>query len=289
MNSQSLKAMLKKIPMVLLVYFFGGAFCRGYQLSRELLLDGGLVEGAYMHRVLLILAITFCGGFAFLSTGLQKITTHKEGFSTGSLPALIQIIAGVLLIAGNALELLFPGDPFPTYTAVSDAMIRYLPWLGIVGGALVIVFALQCGSGKTPSPALYMLTSLYLVVRLIVCFQEWNMDPSAHDYAYKLLAAICAMLGCFHVGGFAFGKGKRRLTVFWCLCAAFFAAVSMPDYFITSTHITFSELSQSSVEFSGLLVNIALMALTLTHGLQLLFAPDPVESTPTEEPFPEEL
>ena len=286
MKSESLKAMLKKIPFVLFMYMAGGAFCRWYQLQNELLFDGSLVEGASMHKVLLLLTTTFFVGFAFVSYSLKPLSHHKDGFSMGTPAFLIQICTGILLTVGSAMALYDPQETIVSITVVSTALTEYLPYLGLLSGLLVIVFAVITYAGRTPSPLLYMLTSIYLVVRLIVYFQNWNMDPSSHDYAYKLLAAITSMLACFHISGFSFGKGKRRISVFWCLCAAFFSAVSLPDYWENTPN---------------LLVNAALLLLTLTHGLQLLFAPDPEEAAeevteeaelptevPAEEPSPEE-
>ncbi len=279
MKPETTKAYLKKIPLLLLMYMVGGAFIRWYQIQNELLPDGSLVDGAFAHRVLLILPITFALGFGIVLYGLKNITTHGEGFSKHVLPLLTQILAGTLLIAGNVMQLLSDSVPVYAYTEVSVAMTEYLPYLGILAGICMVIFAVLTYVDKTPSPILYMLASVYLVVRLIVCFQEWNMDPSVHDYAYKLLAAITTMLGCFQIGGFSFGKGKRRITVFWCLCAAYFCAVSTADFF----HGSFFQADPTG-DFlnasSALLINISLLILTLTQGLVLLYAPDPVEDTP---------
>lgn len=269
MKPESLKALLKKIPFILLMYMAAGAFFRWYQLQNELNLhgDGSLEPGAYMHKVLLLLTITFFVGFAFVVFGLKRIPSHKDSFSKGYLPLLPQICAGILLIAGNVLQLLRAPEDIYAYTAISAAMIRYLPYMGILAGLCIIAFAILTYLEKTPTPVLYMLASIYLVIRLIVCFQDWNMDPSVHDYGYKLMVAITSMLGCYQIAGFSFGKGKRRITVFWCLCAAFFCSVSLSDFFGKTP---------------DLLINIALLVLTLTQGLQLLYAPDPVEEVPAE-------
>jgi hypothetical protein len=76
------------------------------------------------------------------------------------------------------------------------------------------------------------------------------------------------------IGGFGFGKGKRRITILWCLCAAYFSAVSIPDY-----------LMQDPLEA---LTVFALFLLTGTFAMLLLYAPDPPEepaahALPTEE------
>ena len=294
MRTDSIKAILKKTPMLLLFYLASGFFLRWYQLRNELLYDGSLVEGAIMHRVLFLLPVTLILGFGFLVYGLKNISSHKDGFSQGDLPFASELIAGLLLMAGNLLRLFYPADLSVAYAPVSQTLIRYLPYLGILSGIMIVCFAMSTRTGKTPSPLLYMIVSVYLVVRLIVSFQNWNMDPSIHDYGFKLLAAITAMLSCFQIAGFSFGKGKRRITIIWSLCAAFFAAVSIPDYIVSpelvssyndSMYVLVSAFEPN--KFADLLINVSLMLLALTHGLQLIFAPDPVEETTAEEDTPE--
>ncbi len=289
MKPELMKSLQKKIPILLAVYMILGPLCRWYQLRRELYMDGGLAEGAFMHTVLLILTITFVVGIAFVLYGPKSDSSHADTFSKGLLPTVAQIVAGALLALGSFFRLGNSVESAGTYTAVSVALTKYLPYLGILAGGLVIAFPLFTGKGKTPSAVLYMLVSLYLVVQLIVHFQNWNMDPSIHDYIYKLLTAICAMLACFQIGGFSFDKGKRRLTAFWCLCTVFFAAISTPDYLVRIGAFTFFyDGSPYFINTPELLINTALLLLTLTHGLQLLFAPTPAESVQEEAPSTEE-
>ncbi|MBR6825783.1 MAG: hypothetical protein IKM59_04465 [Oscillospiraceae bacterium] len=280
MRKESFKALAKTIPMLLLMYMLAGGFFRWYQLKNELLYDGSLIEGAFIHRVLPLLSLTLAVGFGFILWGLDKLTTHRECFSRKAPAIGGQILAGCLLIGGNLAELILGQEPVSLYTKVSLALTQSVPYLGLVAGVCVILFALRSMKGAIPSPGLYMLVSVYLVVRLIVCFQAWNMDPSIHDYAYKLLAAIASMLGVFQIAGFGFGKGKRRMTAFLCLCGAFFCAVSVPD--------CFGKLPE-------LLTNLALLILVLTHGMQLLFPPkaeavgEPTAENPTREEASPEL
>ncbi len=262
MRTETKKAFLQKIPFVLLIYVFGSIFCRYYQLEHELLYDGSLVEGAFMHRTLLILTVTFLLGFGFTTYCLKKLRTHSACFSSHPLPMILQAAAAAALICGNVMQLLSGREPASVYTMVSVALVGVLPYLGIASGICILAFALLVKDGKKPSPLLYMLTSVYLVVRLIVCFQEWNTDPSIHDYAYELLAAICSMLGCFQISGFGFDKGKRRIATFWCLCAVFFCSISIADLLGNT---------------SELFINAGLLLLMLTHGLQLLYANEEIE------------
>lgn len=265
MKPTLIKSILKKFPYILLFYMAAGIFCRWYQLKYELNLqgDGSLVEGAFMHTVLLLMTITFMVGLAVLIFKLENISDRKDCFFKDPRTLSLQIGSGGLLVFGCVLQLFVGTEPISEYSAVAAAMTQYLPYLGILAGICIALFAVLISRDASTTPILYMLASLYLVVRLIVFFQEWNMDPSAHDYAYQLLAAITTMLGCFQIAGFCFGKGKRRITIFWCLCATFFCAVSIPD-------------SQNNL--ADLLINIAMLILTATQGFQLLYAPQPTKN-----------
>ena len=117
---------------------------------------------------------------------------------------------------------------------------------------------------KAPSPLLYMIISLYLVLRLLICFQEWNTDPSVHHYGYQLLAIICSMLGCFQLAGFGFDKGRRRISLFYTIGAVLFCAITVAD--------TLDNVSDA-------LINGAFLLSMGTSAVRLLFAEEPTEET----------
>lgn len=268
MKSKFVKHLLKYIPLILLLFMAVGAFCRRYQLKNELFFDGSLAEGAFMHKVLLILTLTLITGFGLLISGLENLPSHKDCFTRLPLPLMIQATAGILIAVGNAVQLSAVPDLDSAYTAVPVVLTKYLPYLGILAGLCILIPPVLMVTGRRPSPIPYMLVSVYLVLRLIVSFQEWNMDPSVHDYAYKLLAAITTMLGCFQISGFAFDKGKRRITIFWCLCAAFFWAVSIPDFWGTNSPES--------------LINLSFILLMMIQGMQLLYPSHPGAEAPGE-------
>lgn len=213
-----------------------GAVLRGRQLLYELQPDGSLAAGSAMHIVLAILSGVWLAGAIALLLPLAKKTQWKDCFRTSFVPNLLQLVAAGLLILGNILlwiEGRQPTTAFATQSpAVSKALSAMLAPLGIVSALCIGSFAFSCLRGKRPSPLLYMIASVYLVVRLIVCFQEWNIDPSVHDYAFQLLAAICCMLATFQLAGFSFDRGKRRITLFWSLSAVVFCSITVSDTLI---------------------------------------------------------
>ena len=101
MKNATFQAMKKKIPLLLLMYFLGGAFFRWYQLKNEILFDGSLAEGAFMYRALPLLALTFFVGFSFVIYGLKNIPEHRNCFSCKPIFTMLQFVAAGLLIFGN--------------------------------------------------------------------------------------------------------------------------------------------------------------------------------------------
>ncbi|MGN1306721.1 MAG: hypothetical protein ACI4V3_03545 [Faecousia sp.] len=210
-----------------------GAILRGRQLLYELQPDGSLAAGSSMHIVLPILSGVWLAGAIALLLPLAKKTQWSECFHASVVPNLLQLFAAGMLIVGNVLlwiEGRQPTTAFATQSpAVSEALSAMLAPLGILSAVCIGAFAVFCLRGKRPSPLLYMIASIYLVVRLIVCFQEWNVDPSVHDYAFRLLAAICCMLATFQLAGFSFDRGKRRMSLFWSLSAVVFCSITVAD------------------------------------------------------------
>ncbi len=273
-----MKASPKVILILTLLFSVAGFFLRRSQLARELLEGGFLAQGSYLHIVLLVLTVIFIAGLIVLLLPLEKKTDHSSVFSPAPLPNSLLLLSSIGLLAGNLL-LLLTGGSSPAFNVNAPKMIAVLSDLqaplGLLAAGCIAAFAICCLYRKKTSALLYMTASIYLVVRLIVHFQNWNTDPSIHDYAYQLLAAICAMLGTFQLAGFSFDKGKRRMSLFWCLCAVFFCGITVAD-----------TLRSAAIE--ELLVNASLLVFLLASSLQLLFckgaSEEKAETAPEENP-----
>lgn len=115
------------------------------------------------------------------------------------------------------------------------AMIRELEndydLLMAAGGAVTAicwsVIALERFRGRRIPAPLFMIPTLFYAVRLIFDFRNWSRDPMILDYGFDLLALICIMCATFHLCGFCFDKGKRRLTAFFCCCGILFGAAAI--------------------------------------------------------------
>lgn len=252
-------------------FFFPLACCvlRYYQRSTELLADGSLVEGAYLHRVLLIVSLCLAVGAVLLFSRLERFSSHSRFLY--SRPLIFALLgAAAVLLVGNVLLWVDGSGSAGQYAASSPALSEFLtkllPPLGIAAAVCIGVYACKCIRSEKPSALLYMCASLYLVVRLIVRFQAWNTDPSIHDYCYALLAAICTMLAAFHFAGFCLDCGKRRMTLFWQVCSVHFCCITLADAVYTG-------------DTSELLILASLLLINAFNAAELLLAPDAPEET----------
>lgn len=241
-----------------------GFLLRRRQLATELLSDGSLAPGSRLHIYLIVLVFLLVAGLTALLLPLKNRTTCQQVFPPLLLPNLLQIVSTLGLICGNILLWVQGRVPTTAYAAqspgVADAMTAILPPLGLASAVCIAVFAILRVSDKKPSALLYMLASVYLALRLIVCFQEWTVDPSIHDYCFQLFAAICCMLGTFQLGGFCLGRGKRRMCLFWTLSAVVFYSITLADI-----------LARGALD--ELLITLSLLLFMAISSLQLLFAP----------------
>lgn len=251
--------------LLLIVTLLGaliGFFVRRAQLANEILSDGSLAPGSCLHIVLTVLTFVLLAAFFALLLPLRRLHGCETFFTASLLANGLQLVAAVGLVGGNVLLWLQGREPTTAFAtqspAVSEALSAILAPLGLLSAVCIAAFALLRLSGKKPSALLYMLASVYLVVRLIVYFQEWNTDPSIHDYCFQLLAAICAMLSFFQLAGFCLDRGKRRISLFWCLNAIVFCSITVAD-----------ALSHGAMD--ELLINASLLLSIAVSSVQLLF------------------
>lgn len=252
-----------------------GALIRWRQLQTELLEDGSLMPGSYLHIVLILLTVVLLGALIGLLLPLSDRKNWEEAFTAHPLPNALKLLCAAGLFFGNVLLWL---DPAPSSVfmltqspEISAFLTKLLPPLGILCALCIGIFAALCVLNKMPSSLLYMAASIYLIVRLIVRFQAWNTDPSIYNYCFQLLAAICCMLGAFQLSGFSLGVGHRRISIFWTLCAAVFSCFSLPDAVLNGT-------------VSEMIVTVSLLGLMAVSALELLFCK---ESLPEAEPAEE--
>lgn len=209
------------------------AILRWVQLSNDIKSNGAVLPGRYLYLVIAVLSVAVLAALAVLIRPLRRQTRWEEIFSGGKLPNILHIASAVCFVIGGVMlyyaSLPKTEDEALALTQLQKTINLLIPLLGAACAVTLVAFARKCLRHEKPSPLLYMIVSIYLVVRLIVNFQKWSTDPSLNDFVYHLFAAISCMLAAFQLAGFSFGKGKRRITLFWSLCAVYFSAISIVD------------------------------------------------------------
>ena len=254
------------------LYSAVGVFVLRYLMRMwELLPNGSLTEDAVIYKVLPIVCLLYAVGSVVIFLRIERHTQWGQ-LSKNPVPTILLFSASAFLCVGNLLLWLNGEAPASIYVAsapgFAEFLTKLLPPLGILAAICMGMFAYRCYEKKKPSALLYMCVSLYLAVRLIVCFQAWNTDPSIHDYCYALLANISAMLAIFHIAGFSFDKGKRRITLFFLMCTIIFCAITLAD----------AIYDHALGEF---FIHIALLVAAFANGTQLLQSTQKTESEPS--------
>lgn len=162
--------------------------------------------------LLLILSITSPGR----SGKHQVLGCGSGGF-------LLNILAAAMLLVGSGLEYAEALKSGPTVSSPIMCL------LGLVGAICCMAAAYARKKGTPSHPAVELMPVVYLVVKLVLNFKKWSIDPIILDYCVILFALIFSLLA-FHGGaGFVFDRGKPRATLFYAMCAMYFCAAAIMD------------------------------------------------------------
>ena len=175
---------------------------------------------------LVILCVLSLAAFLLVSLKKEKRCGYEENFSPDMLSVLLSVLAAGLLLAGNVMAFTRVS---PMATPVNQMLTRVTAALGAASGLSFVGIAAAQHKGEKPSAALHLLPVVYYILQMIFNFKSWSTDPIILDYCFKLFALIFVMLAVFHAGGFVFGTGQRRSTVFLCLAGVFFSIISPAD------------------------------------------------------------
>lgn len=151
--------------------------------------------------------------FAVFSRLLQPAAAYRAGNSRSLAQLIVGGLAGILALIGGLVQLAQGTGAVAAVGALAAAFC----WLSTV-------YLRQ--TDRTVSVWLYTIPALYFAFTLVMEFRHWGGDPQIMHYCYELLGLICAMFAVFHMGGFCFEQGKRRLAVFACLCGVVFSSAA---------------------------------------------------------------
>lgn len=212
-----MKRKITKINMLLATVLLALAafFLRLSQLSSAFDENGMATgKGIIFFSVITVLAVV---AFALYSRSLKGRKRYQAIAGTGVVEMALGAAAAFLMIVAGITLLLNRVQQGDRLLAVGSILVG-ICWAATTAGRFF---------GKKIHVLLFMLPAAFYVVDLVCRFRFWTRDPLIIDYCYDLFALISIMCATFHLGGFCFDKGARRLTVFFCLCGTFFSAAAM--------------------------------------------------------------
>ena len=203
--------------------------------------DGLPAPGAPAGIALIVLCMAAVALFLFLALKSKGM----QGGALYTMPCTIR--AGLLL--GCAAGLLFSAmlhlkTVMDVYEAGGSLLSCILELALVILAIPTMVSAAflakdaKLGGGRSHDSLTVLFPVLYGWFWLIDIYRRHSADPILWDYLYLMMAAIFLLLASHGRAGFSFGDGKPRFTVFTCLCAIFFAPISLISYFDLPTLFT---------------------------------------------------
>lgn len=213
----------KRLLLILITFAasVGGAILRRMVLQHSMDKNRLLLEGGrgYLYA-LIALVLAALAAILVLIFFFQKRATLKGDPFLSLLQKILIGAAGVFIAVGSLMHIKsVSGDKLSTFTCI----------LGIVGGLALLALAAVQMMDRRGSFLFLLPLCLWTAMQLVCDYKLWSKDPILVDYCFKVLSDITGMLAVFHIGGFFFDYGKRRLTIFWCAACTLFSAISLAD------------------------------------------------------------
>lgn len=209
---------LKRNTLPLLTMAVGGT-----GLILRLVLNGTADDKGFVTRwhwstvFMLVLTLAFLA-LLFLGTRtLRQAAKYNFNFPPSLAGAVGTILAAVGFGATSLVEL-------QTAPVALDLICALL---GLLTAAALLPVAWCRWRGDHPPMLLHGLACAYLMVRLICMYRHWSSDPQLTDYAFELLALVCAMLAVYHRATFDADFGQRSSYAFFSLAAMYFCLLCL--------------------------------------------------------------
>ena len=231
------------LPVTAIVGGAIGFFLRRLELATAFEPDTGLpIEGMPVTWALIALSAAVAVVLLLLCPGVGK------GFEGGydqafrardAAPYMMGMTAGAFLTAAAGVLLLLK---LPRLYAEASLETSGFPMFSLVPMVLLAVLCLCSawsmlmlgknnyrGEEKGKYSAWLLIPAYTCCMWLIVSYQEHSGDPIILDYVYQLFAVIAAVLGCYFLSGFGFGRSRPAAAAFFSAEAMYFALVTLAD------------------------------------------------------------
>lgn len=161
-----------------------------------------------------ILVTVLCGVYARSLRGRKKYGS----VSSRSLPLLLVSCAAAVCLLISSVLLAVQRTQTTDLLVAAAGLVTVVCWTAA---------AMARYLGKRAPSAVFLFPAVFYIVNLICQFRFWMRDPAISDYCYDLFALICTMCAVFHLGGYSFDKGGRRITAFFTMTGVFFSLVAL--------------------------------------------------------------
>ena len=231
------------LPVTAIVGGAIGFFLRRLELATAFEPDTGLpIEGMPVTWALIALSAAVAVVLLLLCLGVGK------GFEGGydqafrardAAPYMMGMTAGAFLTAAAGVLLLLK---LPRLYAEASLETSGFPMFSLVPMVLLAVLCLCSawsvlmlgknnyrGEEKGRYSAWLLIPAYTCCMWLIVSYQEHSGDPIILDYVYQLFSVIAAVLGCYFLSGFGFGRSRPAAAAFFSAEAMYFALVTLAD------------------------------------------------------------
>lgn len=212
------------LPIILcLVAALGGGLLRFWNLTAAVDAAGVPIShpSNYMLAAAALAALLV---FWLCSRPLSRSDAGHEAIACASGGCVLLMAAGALMLVGSALELLER-----LYAGIATPSPAIMCLLGAISSLCCLVFASARRQGKPGHPLFSLFPVLYLILKLIIHFKSWSVDPIILDYCVALFALIFTLLAFHRTAGFALGEGRPHTALFFSMAAVFFCAGAMVD------------------------------------------------------------
>ncbi len=197
---------LGRLPAMIVVFLTAAA---ALFLRRAQVLHGGTLFSWFCVAVVLIYGV-----YSFL----LRPDSSYDAIAERSPVLLLGSVLAALAIAAASFSLLLER------TSHLDLLLAVG---GLVTACCWVFTGMSHFKGRRVAAPVLMIPTLFFAVQLICSFRDWSRDPMILDYCFDLLGLISLMCASYHLGGFCFDKGRRKITVFFCLCGIFFGAAAI--------------------------------------------------------------
>ena len=231
------------LPAIAVVGGGAGFALRRWELATAFEPDTGLpIEGMPVTWALIALSAAVAVVLLLLCLGVGK------GFEGGydqafrardAAPYMMGMTAGAFLTAAAGVLLLLK---LPRLYAEASLETSGFPMFSLVPMVLLAVLCLCSawsmlmlgknnyrGEEKGKYSAWLLIPAYTCCMWLIVSYQEHSGDPIILDYVYQLFSVIAAVLGCYFLSGFGFGRSRPAAAAFFSAEAMYFALVTLAD------------------------------------------------------------